>query len=286
MCGAARSAGCRLHRRSARSGIRRAHLRAEHCRRGVDDLARSGVVLLAQHAQEGCRSGVCAGREPLRDSRILASAGGRHGAGPDAWALRTLVQSQRHVGRSRRRPWVNYLARCSYLLQQGHFYADVAYFYGEEGPLTAVFGWKAHRDAPDGYGFDFVNSDVILHQLQLQGWAACDAGRNELSHSLSRRTQPAHDAAGAAATEGPGHAGRGDCGQQAHGFAEPCRRCEADQVADSMWGSSDPMNWRRVAHSVRGTLLKRMACAGSERAGLQRHDGRRSACRARDGARL
>jgi len=62
-------------------------------------------------------------------------------------------------------PWVSYLARCSYLLQQGHFYGDVAYFYGEEGPLTAVFGWKAQQDAPEGYGFDFVNSDVVLHQL-------------------------------------------------------------------------------------------------------------------------
>jgi (4-O-methyl)-D-glucuronate---lignin esterase len=65
-------------------------------------------------------------------------------------------------------PWVNYLARCSYLLQQGHFYADVAYFYGEEGPLTAVFGWKPQQDAPEGYGFDFVNSDVILHQLSFK----------------------------------------------------------------------------------------------------------------------
>ena len=65
-------------------------------------------------------------------------------------------------------PWVTYLARCSYLLQQGHYFGDVAYFYGEEGPLTAVFGWKAQNDAPEGYGFDFVNSDVILHQLSVK----------------------------------------------------------------------------------------------------------------------
>jgi hypothetical protein len=62
-------------------------------------------------------------------------------------------------------PWVTYLARCSYLLQQGHYDADVAYFYGEEGPLTAVFGWKKAADLPTGYAFDFVNSDVILHEL-------------------------------------------------------------------------------------------------------------------------
>ena len=62
-------------------------------------------------------------------------------------------------------PWVQYLARCSYLLQQGRFYGDVAYFYGEEGPLTAVFGWEAAKDLPQGYGFDFVNSAVVLHKL-------------------------------------------------------------------------------------------------------------------------
>jgi len=66
------------------------------------------------------------------------------------------------------KPWVTYLARCSYLLQQGHYFADVAYFYGEEGPLTAVFGWKPIDDAPDGYGFDFVNSDVVLHELSVK----------------------------------------------------------------------------------------------------------------------
>ena len=65
-------------------------------------------------------------------------------------------------------PWVTYLARCSYLLQQGHYSADVAYFYGEEGPLTAVFGWKAIEDAPDGFGFDFVNSDVVLRELSFK----------------------------------------------------------------------------------------------------------------------
>ncbi len=64
-------------------------------------------------------------------------------------------------------PWITYLARCSYLLQQGHYHADVAYFYGEEGPLTAVFGWKEPEDAPEGYGYDYVNGDVILNRLSI-----------------------------------------------------------------------------------------------------------------------
>jgi hypothetical protein len=66
------------------------------------------------------------------------------------------------------KPWIDYLARCSYMLQQGHYSADVAYFYGEEGPLTAVFGWSGVANTPEGYGFDFVNSDVILHELSVK----------------------------------------------------------------------------------------------------------------------
>ncbi len=65
-------------------------------------------------------------------------------------------------------PWVKYLARSSYLLQQGRFFGDVAYFYGEEAPLTGVFGAKIPEDTPQGYGFDFVNSDVLLHRLRFQ----------------------------------------------------------------------------------------------------------------------
>ena len=61
-------------------------------------------------------------------------------------------------------PWVSYMARCSYLLQQGRYAADIAYFYGEEAPLTGLFGEK-EIDAPKDHGFDFVNSDVLLNQM-------------------------------------------------------------------------------------------------------------------------
>jgi len=35
--------------------------------------------------------------------------------------------------------WVSYLSRTSYLLQQGQFVADVAYFYGEDRNLTELY---------------------------------------------------------------------------------------------------------------------------------------------------
>ncbi len=64
-------------------------------------------------------------------------------------------------------PWIDYLARCSYLLQQGRFAADVAYFYGQDAPLTALYANGEPQDAPQDYGFDFINADAILHHLSV-----------------------------------------------------------------------------------------------------------------------
>jgi hypothetical protein len=61
-------------------------------------------------------------------------------------------------------PWIDYLARTSFLLQQGHFGADFLYFYGEDSNLTAIFANKA-PDVPAGYGFDYINADALIHEL-------------------------------------------------------------------------------------------------------------------------
>jgi hypothetical protein len=63
-------------------------------------------------------------------------------------------------------PWVDYLARTSFLLQQGHFGADLIYFYGEDSNLTAIFA-KSAPDIPPGYGFDYVNADALIHELSV-----------------------------------------------------------------------------------------------------------------------
>jgi hypothetical protein len=65
-------------------------------------------------------------------------------------------------------PWMDYIARSSFLLQQGHFGADLVYFYGEDSNLTAIFGSKA-PDIPAGYGFDYINADGLIHELKAEG---------------------------------------------------------------------------------------------------------------------
>ncbi len=62
------------------------------------------------------------------------------------------------------KPWVTYLARSCYLLQQGKFVADIAYYYGEDNNVTSLFSAKS-PDVPAGYNFDFVNADALIHEL-------------------------------------------------------------------------------------------------------------------------
>ncbi len=64
-------------------------------------------------------------------------------------------------------PWIDYLARSSYMLQQGRFSADWIYFYGEDSNLTAIFDDKA-PPIPAGYGFDYVNADALIHELNVE----------------------------------------------------------------------------------------------------------------------
>ncbi len=64
-------------------------------------------------------------------------------------------------------PWITYLGRSSYLLQQGKFVADIAYFYGEDSNVTAIFASKS-PDVPAGYNFDFVNADALEHKLSVR----------------------------------------------------------------------------------------------------------------------
>ncbi|MFT4113912.1 glycosyl hydrolase [Silvibacterium sp.] len=63
-------------------------------------------------------------------------------------------------------PWISYLARTSYMLQQGHYAADIVYFYGEDSNLTSIFESSAPA-IPAGHGFDYINADALIHELHV-----------------------------------------------------------------------------------------------------------------------
>ena len=73
--------------------------------------------------------------------------------------------------------WNSYLARCSYLLQQGQYVADVAYYYGPGAPVTVPF-WKELTPAPPaGYSYDYLDTDVLLnHSSVRNGRLLLDSG--------------------------------------------------------------------------------------------------------------
>jgi (4-O-methyl)-D-glucuronate---lignin esterase len=60
--------------------------------------------------------------------------------------------------------FIAYLSRCSHLLQQGLFVADVCYYYGDRAPN---FVDPKHIDPSLGYGYDYdvTNSEVILERM-------------------------------------------------------------------------------------------------------------------------
>jgi hypothetical protein len=65
--------------------------------------------------------------------------------------------------------WVNYLSRCQYLLQQGLFVADLAYFTGESGGLyTKVSPDELNPAPPQGHDYDLINAEVILRRVKIE----------------------------------------------------------------------------------------------------------------------
>lgn len=75
-------------------------------------------------------------------------------------------------------PWMTYLARSSFMLQQGKNVADIIYYYGDDNNITALFANKL-PDIPSGYNYDFVNSDAIVNILTVkEGQVVTPRGMN------------------------------------------------------------------------------------------------------------
>jgi len=61
--------------------------------------------------------------------------------------------------------WIDYLRRCSVLLQTGKHVADVAYFISEDAPKMVGPQQPA---LPPGFDYDFINADVIERRLAVK----------------------------------------------------------------------------------------------------------------------
>lgn len=93
-------------------------------------------------------------------------------APPDAGKPGWVYGAGSHINRNitwwpKAKPFVDYLARSSFLLQRGNFVGDVLFYYGDGGykfvpPRAPQPGLGA------GYDYDFVNSDAILNRLTVR----------------------------------------------------------------------------------------------------------------------
>ncbi|MBP3726153.1 MAG: hypothetical protein J6I60_02930 [Bacteroidaceae bacterium] len=59
--------------------------------------------------------------------------------------------------------FTDYLKRCNYLLQQGAYVADVAYYIGEDAPCMTDITEPA---LPRGYQYDYINAEVMTTTLR------------------------------------------------------------------------------------------------------------------------
>ncbi|MEI6678029.1 MAG: glycosyl hydrolase [Mariniphaga sp.] len=74
--------------------------------------------------------------------------------------------------------FTHYLKRTNFMLQQGNYVADVAYFIGEDAPkMTGI----CEPALPQGYSFDYINGEVIKTRISVKD------GRIVLPDGLSYR---------------------------------------------------------------------------------------------------
>ncbi|HEY0945505.1 MAG TPA: glycosyl hydrolase [Opitutaceae bacterium] len=63
-------------------------------------------------------------------------------------------------------PFLDYLARCQFLLRQGHFVADVLYYHGDWAP-NIVEPKHVPPDLGPGYDYDVCNDEVLLTRVSV-----------------------------------------------------------------------------------------------------------------------
>jgi alpha-L-rhamnosidase len=86
------------------------------------------------------------------------------------------------------KPFMTYVARVSYILQQGSPVADLAYLLPEGAPSTMPFwGSGLHPALPSGYDYDFLNTDILLHHASVVDKRVHVEGSAEMPAGMSYR---------------------------------------------------------------------------------------------------
>ena len=161
------------------------------------------------------------------------------------WPGMTMGQWGFHFDRtetwwSQGKAWIDYVSRCQFLLQQGRYVADAAYFNGESAPSEMREG---NPPLPEGYQYDAVNADVLLHHATVkQGRLNLDGGASYavliLPESDAHLTPPLLRRIGEFVQAGLAVAG---ARPQRSPSLEDFPRCDAQvrALAEPLWGQCD-----------------------------------------------
>lgn len=142
------------------------------------------------------------------------------------------------------KPFMDYLARCSYMLQQGNFAGDILYFYGDSAP-NFVPPKITDPNFIQGYDYDYTNADVIINRLDVKN------GKLILPHGQAYEMLVLPDSKRisleviqsldslimkGAVVAGPKPEG-------IHGLSDHAEKSEqVKEIADRIWGKSDGLS--------------------------------------------
>ena len=169
---------------------------------------------------------------------------------------------------SKAKPFIDYLSRCSFMLQQGLFVADVCYYYGDQG---FNFVPAKYIDPSLGYGYDYdvVNAEVILGRMSVKDgrFILPDGMQYELLVLPERKDMNLQVLQKIKELVAVGGTVVGPKPTQSNGLTNyPKRDRHVQQLVDTLWGNCDGKNvlehrygkgkiiWGR---SLRETLLAR-----------------------------
>jgi hypothetical protein len=158
------------------------------------------------------------------------------------------------------RAWTDYLARTSFLLQQGRYVADFAYFYGEEAPITGIWGSEPDKPLPSGRGWDFVNADVVLNHFSVKNGKVVTPSGMEyalvyIGGRSSQMTLPVLNRLKALVEQGASIAGERP--KRSPSLADDDAAFQA--AAAALWGRANPASasWAKAASSSASMRMRR-----------------------------
>ncbi len=157
---------------------------------------------------------------------------------------------------SKSTPFFSYIDRCQFLLQQGHFCADVLYYYGDHVPNFTQLKKSDPAHCQPGYDYDVITAEALIERASVRdGKIILPDGmgyrvlvlpdRDEISLPVLKKVSELVNAGATVIGPKPAH------GETLENFA--ATDAEAQKIADELWPGA-PASSRRDALEPAGKM--------------------------------